>query len=156
MRIKVCWVGKTQNAPIKSLISDYLTRLSHMIPVEIVEIPDLSRKRGFKGNALRAAEAVEFERAMRPESRRIVLDERGKQLSSDEFAGWLETAQVRGTREMAFLIGGPEGIDQAFAEHSFFRLSLGKMTWTHEMARALLLEQLYRALCIIRSVPYHK
>ncbi len=156
MRITVCWVGKTQNAPIRSLAADYLARLSHLTPIEIVEVTDLSKRRSLRGAALLAAEGVEIMHALPSDCRKVVLDERGTQFSSREFARWFEAAQVQGTRELAFILGGPEGIDGAVAEQAHFRLSLGKMTWTHEMARVLLLEQIYRALSILRNIPYHK
>jgi 23S rRNA (pseudouridine1915-N3)-methyltransferase len=156
MRIKICWVGKTQNAPIRSLLADYLERLRHLTPVATVEVADLSKRKGLRGAALMAAEAATLARAFTPECRKVVLDERGRQFTSREFARWMESEQVRGTREIAFVIGGQEGVDRKLAEQAHLRLSLGPMTWTHEMARVLLVEQLYRALCIVRNIPYHK
>lgn len=156
MRIKVCWVGKTHSAPIRSLAADYLDRLNHLIAIEIVEVADLSKRRGLRGDALLAAEGAEIMRILPSDCRTVVLDERGTQYSSREFARWLEGAQVQGTRGLAFILGGPEGIDGALNDHAHFKLSLGKMTWTHEMARVLLLEQIYRALSILRHIPYHK
>jgi 23S rRNA (pseudouridine1915-N3)-methyltransferase len=156
MRIKICWMGKTQNVPIRSLTSDYLERLRHWMPVEIVEIPDPAKRRNIHGACLLAAEREAIERVLAPETRRVVLDERGAQFRSPEFAHWLETAQVQSVREITFIVGGPEGIDAALAGQAHLKLSLGRMTWTHEMARMLLLEQIYRALCILRNVPYHK
>jgi len=156
MRIKILWVGKTQSAPIRSLTLDYLGRLTHLASVEIVEVLDLSKRRGLKGAALLAAERMEVERALTSGCRKVVLDERGTQFTSPEFARWLEAEQVQGTREIAFIVGGPQGVDRALLEQAHLRLSLGKMTWTHEMARVLLLEQVYRALAILRNIPYHK
>ncbi|MGA2261140.1 MAG: 23S rRNA (pseudouridine(1915)-N(3))-methyltransferase RlmH [Acidobacteriota bacterium] len=156
MRIKVCWVGKTQSAPLKSMISDYLDRLSHLSPIEIVEVPDLSKRRGLRGAVLLAAEGAEIARAIATDCRKVVLDECGTQFSSEEFARWIEAGRVQGTREIAFIIGGPAGLDRVFSQHAHLSLSLGKMTWTHEMVRVLLLEQVYRALSILRNIPYHK
>jgi 23S rRNA (pseudouridine1915-N3)-methyltransferase len=156
MRFKICWVGKTQNASIRSLLSDYLARLSHLTSVEIVEVPDFSKRRGLRGSALLAAEGEGIARYLASDGRRVVLDECGTQFSSQEFARWIEAGQIQGTREIAFIIGGPEGIEQTLAAQAHLKLSLGKMTWTHEMARVLLLEQVYRALCILRNIPYHK
>jgi 23S rRNA (pseudouridine1915-N3)-methyltransferase len=127
-----------------------------MIPIEIVEIRDLSKRRGLRGAALLAAEGREIERALTLGCRRVVLDERGTEFSSPEFARWLEAQQVQGTQEIAFIVGGPEGVDSTVSEQAHLRLSLGKMTWTHEMARLLFLEQVYRALSILRNIPYHK
>jgi 23S rRNA (pseudouridine1915-N3)-methyltransferase len=156
MRIKVCWVGKTRSVPIRSLISDYLARLGHLAPIEIIEVPDLSKKRGLRGAPLLGAERLEIERILAAGCRRIVLDEQGSQFSSAGFARWLESSRRQGIREIAFIIGGPEGVDDALLQQAFLRLSLGKMTWTHEMARVLLLEQIYRAYSILRNIPYHK
>jgi 23S rRNA (pseudouridine1915-N3)-methyltransferase len=156
MRIRIFWIGKTQNAPIKSLISDYLDRLRHMAPVEIHEAPDFSKRRGLTGASLLAAERTEIDRFLAADSRKVVLDEQGAQLTSTEFARWIEAAQIQGVREVSFIIGGPAGLDPALREQAHFRLSLGRMTWTHEMARVLLLEQIYRAFSILRNIPYHK
>jgi 23S rRNA (pseudouridine1915-N3)-methyltransferase len=156
MRIRICWVGKTLNAPIKSLLAEYLGRLKHLAPIETVDMPDLSRRRGLKGAVLLAAEAAEITRIIGCDARQVVLDEEGKQFTSTEFARWLEAEQVRGTRELAFIIGGPEGIAGELSKRAHLRLSLGKMTWPHEMARVLLAEQIYRALSILRNIPYHK
>ncbi len=156
MRIKVCWVGKTQNAPIRSLISEYLARLEHLTPIEVVEVPDLSKRKGLRGGPLLAAEGAEFERALSSDCRRVLLDERGTQYASPEFARWIEAAQVQGIRELGFILGGPEGVGEQLRERAHYRLSLGEMTWTHEIARVLLLEQIYRAFSILRNIPYHK
>lgn len=127
-----------------------------MIPIEIAEVRDLSKRRGLKGRALLAAEGAAITRALAHGCCSVVLDERGTQFSSPEFSRWLEAQQARGIREIAFIVGGPEGIDRTLSEQAHLRLSLGKMTWTHEMARLLLLEQVYRALSISRNIPYHK
>jgi 23S rRNA (pseudouridine1915-N3)-methyltransferase len=156
MRIKVCWVGKTRSAPIRSLVSDYLARLDHMTTIEIVEVTDLAKRRSLRGEPLLAAEGAEIERVLSSDGRNVVLDERGTQFSSPEFARWLEAAQVQGTKELVFILGSPEGLDHGIRERAHCRISLGKMTWTHEMARVLLLEQVYRAFCILRNIPYHK
>lgn len=156
MHLTACWVGKTQNAHLKSLLLEYLERLSHLATIEVVEVPDLSKRRGLKGAALLSAERAEIERLLPQGGHRVLLDERGKEFSSTEFARWFEVQQVRGTREIAFIIGGPAGVDPMLAEQADWKLSLGRMTWTHEMARVLLVEQMYRALSILRKIPYHK
>lgn len=127
-----------------------------MAPIETVELPDLSRRRGLKGAVLLAAEGAELARVIGRESRNVVLDERGRQFSSPEFARWFAAEQLRGTREVVFVIGGPEGVARALLEQAHLRLSLGRMTWPHELARVLLAEQIYRAWSILRNLPYHK
>jgi 23S rRNA (pseudouridine1915-N3)-methyltransferase len=156
MRIKIVWVGKTRSPQINALAADYLARLRHLVPCEILEARDPGRGRNLKGDDLRAAEAEQLLKLTEGFRRIVVLDERGRQFSSPEFAHWLEGEQNRGTREIAFVIGGPEGISPAVSEHATLNLSLGRMTWTHEICRALLLEQIYRAFSILKKIPYHK
>jgi len=156
MRIKIVWVGKTRNPQIAALATDYLERVRHMIPCEIREARDPARGRDLKGDDLRAAEAGQLLKLTEGLNRIVVLDERGKQFSSPEFAHWLEGEQDRGTRDLAFVIGGPEGVDSAVSARAALSLSLGRMTWTHEFCRVLLLEQIYRAFSILKNIPYHK
>ena len=156
MRLRFLWVGKTKNPSIRGLATDYLNRIRHMIPCEVMEAPDLSKKRSLKDTVLIEGEAKEFARHL-PESGRIVaLDENGTQLSSAGFSRWLGNELNSGTRNISFIIGGQEGLSSKITERAHLVLSIGKMTWTHEMCRALLLEQVYRALCILRGIPYHK
>jgi len=156
MKIKILWIGKTKSSPIKALAADYLERIRRMAPCEILEIRDPA-----KGRAPRAAERIQAEgediaRHIPKAAFVVALDENGKQCASDEFARWLEAEQNSGTKEMAFIVGGPDGLSRDIATRARMVLSLGKMTWTHEMCRALLLEQIYRALCILHKIPYHK
>ncbi len=156
MNIKIIWTGKTKNSPIRSLTTDYLARIRAMVPCDVVEIRDLSKARGLRGTELIMAEGAEILRFLPDTGRTVALDERGKQFSSEEFAGWFESEQMKGTREVAFVVGGHEGMDSRVAGRAHLKLSLGKMTWTHELCRVLLLEQIYRAFSIMRKIPYHK
>ncbi|NWG12841.1 MAG: 23S rRNA (pseudouridine(1915)-N(3))-methyltransferase RlmH [Acidobacteria bacterium] len=156
MRLRILWVGRTKNTSIRALCTDYAGRLGHFLGCEIIETRDLARSRSLHGQALLSAEAEEIERYLPEGCRMIVLDAAGKQMSSPELARYLEDELTRGTRALTFVIGSPEGLDRRIRERARLRLSLGKMTWTHEMCRVLLLEQLYRAMCIIRNIPYHK
>ena len=156
MQIKFLWVGKTKNASIRSLLLDYLERMRHLMPCEVIETRDLSKRRSFSAADLIAAEGEDLEKHVPENGRLVALDERGSQLTSRDFARWLETEQNSGARSVTFVIGGPEGLSQEISKRANITLSLGKMTWTHEMCRVLLLEQIYRALCIMRNIPYHK
>lgn len=156
MRLRICWVGKTRNSRIGALAEDYLARVRHMIPCEISEARDPARAGRLKGDERRAAEAKQLLKLAEGSNRIVVLDERGRQFSSPEFARWLESEQNRGTREITFVIGGAEGVSPAVTERAHFSLSLGRMTWTHEFSRLLLLEQIYRAFGILKNIPYHK
>ena len=156
MRIRIIWIGKTKNLPIRTLSADYLERIRCLVPCEVFETRDISKARGLRGADLLMAEGTEIARFLPKACRTIVLDELGTQLASVEFARWFETEQNRGTRELAFIIGGPEGLSQQISGGAYLRLSLGKMTWTHEMCRVLLLEQIYRAYSILQKIPYHR
>ncbi len=156
MNIRIVWIGKTKSLPIRNLLEDYQDRLRHMVAIETVEGRDPAKTRGFKGSDLVAAEENEILKLLPGRGCLVVLDAAGTHFSSAEFARWLEGEQNRGTKEIAFVIGGPDGVGPGICERADLRLSLGEMTWTHEMCRVLLLEQIYRAYCILRKIPYHR
>lgn len=156
MRIRFLWIGKTKNSAIKSLVLDYLERIRHLVPCEIVEARDISKSRSLPAARSIADEGEELSRHLPDHGRLVVLDEKGAQFTSMDFAHWLESEQDRGARLVTFVIGGPDGLSPRIVNRAHQKLSLGKMTWTHEMCRVLLIEQIYRALCILRKIPYHK
>ncbi len=126
------------------------------MPCEVIETRDLSKRRSLGAAELIAAEGEELAKHVPENGRVVALDETGSQFTSRDFARWLESEQNGGVRGIAFVIGGPEGLSQRITKRANLTLSLGKMTYTHEMCRVLLLEQVYRALCIMRNIPYHK
>ena len=156
MHIKFLWVGKTKNSSVKSLISDYQERIRHLVPCEIVETRDVSKRRSVPVAELLTDEGRELAKAVPKLCRLVALDEAGTQFTSEGFARWLESEQNTGARFLTFVIGGPEGLSPVISSRANLILSMGKMTWTHEMCRVLLLEQVYRALCILRNIPYHR
>ena len=156
MNTKFLWVGKTKNASIKALLEDYRDRIRHWMPCEIIETRDLSKTRSLRPADLVAGEGEDIARYIPDHGRLVVLDETGKQFTSGEFARWLESEQNSGARVLTFVLGGPEGLSRKISDRAHFVLSMGKMTWTHEMCRVLLLEQVYRALCIMHKIPYHR
>ena len=156
MRITFLWVVKTKNSPIKLMLSDYMDRIRHFAPCEVVEIRDLSKRRVVGVEELVENEGEEIARHLPEHGRVVALDENGLQFTSPAFARWIDAEQNRGTQTVTFVIGGPEGLSKMVSDQAHLKLSMGKMTWTHEMCRVLLVEQVYRALCIIRRVPYHK
>ena len=156
MRLHFLWIGKTKSAPAQSLVSDYLERIRRLSPCDVLEVRDLSGRASLRGAGRIEAEAKELARRIPAGGRVVALDEAGAQFTSRDFAAWLASEQNRGARSITFVIGGPEGLGRAISAGSDLVLSLGKMTWTHEMCRVLLLEQIYRALCILRNIPYHK
>lgn len=144
MKIKIAWIGKTRQPEIEGLTQEYLKRLRHYAEVE--------------GNALKDESALMklCAREARPVRHALVLlDTRGKQLSSEEFARWLEEYQKRSSAPLLFALGPADGFSEAACEAAALVLSLGKMTLAHELARVVLLEQLYRAFTILKGHPYH-
>ncbi|MBZ5630324.1 MAG: 23S rRNA (pseudouridine(1915)-N(3))-methyltransferase RlmH [Acidobacteriia bacterium] len=144
MRLRIAWIGKTKEAAIQSLTAEYLKRLSRYIPTDSIELPN------------EAALLKQLEKSgSRPAQTLVLLDSRGKQVSSEQFAEFLQQQQDRGTQSLLFAVGGPDGFSDTARAASSFQLSLGKMTLPHELARVVLLEQLYRGFTILKGHPYH-
>jgi 23S rRNA (pseudouridine1915-N3)-methyltransferase len=152
MRIRVLWEGKTKDAHLRALQSDLVRRIEHFTPLTVEELPPLGKAGRRTGPGLSPSERHLLEK-MR-ESSKVFLDDRGREWSSAEFAEWLGHQALRGTRELVFLIGGPEGFSAAFRKEADVLLALSRMTLTHDWARALLLEQIYRGFTILRGYPY--
>ncbi len=152
MRIRVIWEGKTKNESFRALQGDYAARIAHFGELRIEE---LAQRRSFRlsgPDKLSAAESHLLERVKG--SRKVVLDERGKEWNSEEFARWMGQCAVEGARELAFLVGGPDGFSVAFRKRADLLLSLSRMTLTRDWARTLLLEQIYRGYTVQRGYPY--
>ncbi len=155
MRVSICAVGRLRAGPERDLIDDYLTRFDRsgrglgLGPAELREVEDR------KGGGM-AAEAVLLERALPAGAAVIALDERGKLMTSPEFADMLARFRDEGQSDLAFVIGGADGIDPALRGRADARLSFGKMVWPHMLARVMLSEQLYRAASILAGAPYHR
>jgi 23S rRNA (pseudouridine1915-N3)-methyltransferase len=142
VKLKVAWIGKTKEPAIHSLTAEYLKRLARYAPTESVEVKDEA--------ALLTAVARD-----RNQPVFVLLDTRGKQLSSEELANFLDYHQSHGTRALLFGIGPADGFSEDARRSAHSQLSLGKMTMAHELARVVLLEQLYRAFTILKGHPYH-
>ncbi len=155
MRISICAVGRLRAGPEKTLIDDYLTRFDRtgrslgLGPARVVEVED--KKNGGMGN-----EAVLLRKSLPKGAVICALDERGKTLSSPEFAAKLERWRDAGRQELALIVGGANGIDPALRAEADFAISLGAMVWPHMLVRVMLAEQLYRAATILSGGPYHR
>ena len=143
MKIKAAWIGKTKEPAIQALTDDYLKRLSRYAEVAGLAIKD-------------EAAVLALARGERQKERHklVMLDSRGKQLSSEELAEFLEREQAQAL-PLLFAIGGADGFSEEARRQAGFVLSLGRMTLPHELARVVLLEQLYRAFTILKNHPYH-
>ena len=155
MRIHICCVGRLRSGPERALIDDYLTRFDRtgralgLGPAQIHEVEDK------KGGGM-SAEAALLERALPKGAVICAMDERGTVMTSPEFADKMATWRDAGRSDLAFVIGGADGIDPALRAQADFSLSFGKMVWPHMLARAMLTEQLYRAASILAGSPYHR
>jgi 23S rRNA (pseudouridine1915-N3)-methyltransferase len=142
VKLKVAWIGKTKSPAIRDLTDEYLTRLGHHCDSEGVELATEAALLKLVGGA-------------KPTPTLVLLDARGRQLTSEELAEMLEAHQVRGTQALIFAVGPADGFTSEARHAANLVLSLGKMTLAHELARIVLLEQLYRGFTILRHHPYH-
>ena len=155
MRLHLCAVGRLRAGPERDLVDDYLQRLDRsgralgLGPVQEHEVED-------KKNAGMAAEAELLARAVPAGAVLVTLDERGKLLTSPEFAAQLAKWRDAGRQDLAFVIGGADGIDPGLRARADFSLSFGAMVWPHMLVRVMLAEQLYRAASILAGAPYHR
>ena len=155
MRVHLCAVGRLRSGPERELIDDYTTRFDRtgralaLGPFLEHEVEDK------KGGGMEA-EAALLERALPSGALLVTLDERGRLLSSPEFADQLAKWREGGRQDVAFVIGGADGIAPALRARADFSISFGKMVWPHMMVRVMLAEQLYRASAILSGAPYHR
>ncbi len=150
MKIKVAWIGKTKEPAIQVLSEEYLKRISRYAEIEGVALKD-------EAAILSLATSQRSKKQQSHNKDRyklVLLDARGRQLSSEEFAGFLQREEVNAV-PLVLAVGGSDGFSAETRQRAGFILSLGKMTLPHELARVVLLEQLYRALTILAKHPYH-
>jgi 23S rRNA (pseudouridine1915-N3)-methyltransferase len=152
-------VGKLKDDAERAITQRYLERFSQLGPglgLVFSGVTEMMESRAASPEARKAAEAAELRRRLPAETRIAVLDERGRSLTSEEFAETLRRWQEDGVRSAAVLIGGPDGLDPALVKDAALSLSLGRMTMPHGLARAVIAEQLYRAATILARHPYHR
>lgn len=155
MKIVIMAVGRTSTDYIISATADYIRRASRYMPVEEYIIPDVKTSKGIASAQQKVMEGTRILAALAPGDRVVLLDERGKQYTSREFAGMIEKLSVSGIRRLVFIIGGPYGFSSEVYDRADFQLSLSRMTFSHEMIRLFFAEQVYRAMTILRGEPYH-
>lgn len=154
MKTVLILVGKTTDKHFQAGIANYVERIGHYMPFEIVTIPELKNTKSLTEDQQKCAEGYLILKQIQTSDTVVLLDEHGRELRSVEFARWLE--QKRNTaRRLVFVIGGPYGFSQAVYERANEQLSLSKMTFSHQMVRLVFSEQVYRACTIIRGEPYH-
>ena len=153
MRLRLVWVGKTRNEHLRGLAEDYLKRLGRFARCEVVEVRE-GAARGER--ACLEEEGKRITGALASDALTVLLDVGGRPVSSEELAAQLGEWEVRSVREVTFVVGGHLGVADGVRRRADLRWSLSRMTLTHEMARVVLAEQLYRAYTILRGVPYQK
>lgn len=156
MKLRLLAVGKDKHEPMNQAAAEYVARVAHYYPCELVEVKEEPARASTPVARVRAVEAERLGKAAGEGALLVALDERGKQLSSPELADRLARWAGEGRALVCFAIGGPNGLDPDFVQRAHERWSLSRMTLPHRLARLMLAEQLYRACTIIRGEPYHK
>jgi 23S rRNA (pseudouridine1915-N3)-methyltransferase len=143
MKIHLVVLGKTRRPEVRALLDDYLARIRRFAEVQVTE--------------LREGSAASLRKlTLEPSACVVLLDDAGKSQTSGQFAAWLAATRDRGVREIVFLCGGAEGFPEALGRRATHKLSLSPLTFSHELARAMLVEQIYRAFAILAGHPYPK
>ncbi len=155
MNIKLIAVGKTDNPALQQLISTYEKRLSYYINFELQLLPDIKNSKSLSEEQQKIKEGELILSYVEPSHHLILLDERGKEYTSIAFADELQKKMNTGIKQLTFVIGGPYGFSQAVYQRANNKLSLSKLTFSHQMIRLFFVEQLYRAFTILRNEPYH-
>ncbi|MFC5625464.1 23S rRNA (pseudouridine(1915)-N(3))-methyltransferase RlmH [Algoriphagus winogradskyi] len=155
MQIKLIAIGKTDNKAIISLIEEYSKRLNFYIKFEFEVIPDLKNSKSLSESLQKEKEGELILKNIIPADEVILLDERGKSYSSMDFAEFLQKKMNSGLKQLIFVIGGPYGFSEAVYNRANGKLSISKMTFSHQMIRPFFIEQLYRGFTILRNEPYH-
>ena len=155
MKIRVLFTGKTTDAWIREGIERYAGRIRHYVAFELVELPDLKQTAALSEEQIKSKEGEMILKAVRPTDHLVLLDEHGTRFSSVDWARNLEQKAAHLPKNCVFVIGGPYGFSPAVQARSNELLSLSRMTFSHQLVRVVFLEQLYRALTIIKGEPYH-
>ena len=155
MRVRVIAVGTRMPRWVRSACDDYLTRLAPHLNITLLEIEPGVRPSGARAGKARGSEGERLLGSLRAGEQVIALDERGAQLTTREFSAWLQ-ARMHSGEDLAFLIGGADGLVPGVLSRSNFTLALSRLTLPHAFARVLLVEQLYRAVSILTQHPYHR
>lgn len=155
MKIALLQTGKTTDKHIAEGVDIYSVRIRKYTDFEIITIPDLKNTRNMPVEEQRVKEGQRILQAVGKDDFVVLLDERGKELRTGEFAEWIEKRTMIHSKKIVFVIGGPWGFSRDVYDSAGFRLSLSKMTFPHQLVRLLFTEQLYRAFTILKGEPYH-
>ena len=155
MKVEFWYIGKTNESYIKEGMAIYEKRLKHYLPYSSQLIPDLKKTKNLKPQQIKEKEGELLLSKIKPEDFLILLDEKGKEYTSETFATFIDQSLLRSNRRMIFQVGGAFGFSQAVYQRANGKLRLSSMTFSHQMVRLFFLEQLYRAMTILKNEPYH-
>lgn len=155
MKIILISVGIMRDEPLKQLCDRFAARIPHYMPFEAVVIPDVQASKNPNNEVRKAKEGDAIVSKISPGDFVVLLDERGREMTSRELAAFIDKKAATLSRNLVFVIGGPFGFSKDVYARADSQMCLSKMTFTHEMARTITLEQIYRALTILRGEPYH-
>ena len=155
MKIKLLVIGKTGSKHLEALIDEYATRLRRYIPFEIETIPELKNTRNLSEAEQKKKEAEAVLSRLSASDILYLLDERGAEYNSIGLAKFLQGLMNSGSRQLVLLVGGPYGLDASLKEKSKGSISLSRLTFSHQMVRLFAVEQIYRAMTILKNQPYH-
>ena len=154
MKITLLVVGKTTDTHIQALVQEYQKRLLHYVPFALTVIPELKNTKSLTVEQQKQEEGELILRNVTASMDMILLDERGKEYRSIEFADYIQKKMLSG-RDLVFVVGGPYGFSESVYQRANAKISLSKMTFSHQMVRLFFVEQIYRAMTILRGEPYH-
>ena len=155
MDVKLVTVGRTDVQWVKDGLDLYVSRLKHYVPFSVVEIPQLKNVSAFSQEQIKEKEGELILKQVAPGDAVVLLDERGKEYRSVEWADWIRQRLARGGKSLVFVIGGAYGFSQKVYDRAEGLVSLSRMTFAHQMVRTIFAEQLYRAFTITKGEPYH-
>ncbi len=155
MQLLLLTVGKTDIPWVREGLEMYLSRLEHYVPISLKEIPELKGVSALSREQIKQREGELILKQLGPADELVLLDERGREFRSVELASWLEARLARSGRRLVFAVGGAYGFSDAVYARASEKLSLSRMTFSHQLVRTIFAEQLYRAFTILRGEPYH-
>ena len=155
MKIKLLAIGKTDDKSLQTLIQTYEQRLKHYVKFELFVIPDVKNAKNLSQNQQKEKEGELILKEIQATDQLILLDEKGKDFRSIEFAGFLQKKMNSGIKQLVFTIGGPYGFSDKVYQKAIGKVSFSKMTFSHQMIRLFVVEQIYRAFTILKNEPYH-
>lgn len=155
MKISLICIGKTDDSYLIEGINSFQKRLKFYINFKMIVIPDIKNSKNLSKEQQKAKEAEQISKNISNGDYVILLDERGKEYRSIDFADFLNKKMISSTQHLVFIIGGPYGFDTSIIERADGKISLSKMTFSHQMVRLFFSEQLYRAFSILKNEPYH-